>query len=524
MYKMNKIPFLFMFALLLMCVSCSQKSILVAKSQYDWKYFGKNPYYQTADLNKYESPNSREGQDSSRIVVVCASGGGTRAASFTMGILMELEKLIASETENRTVLNEIDYFSTTSGGGWGASSYFAYLYQREKYGERFKKPYPTLNSYEVFLANAADKKYDNGQLWYTFKDYFDGGKVSPGNYMEQKLNLGYLGQEYRKKLFQDDSSTLRLGDVFTLKNNLGIKPKMPMIIANTTNINNFMMVPFTPDRLDLWGVSQYFLPNGDPVPNIRKPKDTLSLNHLLGIPLTAGIKASSGVPGLIGTSFYYCNKQQKGYYLHLQDGGVVDNQGLYSARAVLEQEKRITDKKKRIVIMIDASPSVIKTARPQKKNVSRAFSIWQVMRKGTTDAPYPLIMEQLPDLEEFYNCTVIHLSTKDLLNPNLGKEGEIPISERFSLRQSEKLFYETYDKMLDTPNYYAENVPMNERGLLYNYIEKVVPSAVNAKGTNNHGRTIPKSPKDTKGSAKVMFLAGRAVVQLQKENILSCFK
>lgn len=516
-----KLANLFFICAILLFISCSQKSITVKKSDYAWKYYGDtNPYYQTPDLGLYESPNTREGQDSSRLVIVCSSGGGTRAASFTIGIMLELERILDPKVKNSNLLNEIDYFSTTSGGGWGASSYIAYLFQRNKYGEENRKRFPTFNSYEVYLANAADKKYDKKQLKYSIKDMFDKDAISPGDYMEQRINRGYLGALYRKLLQNDDTSMVRLSDVFTLKNNKGIKPRMPMIIPNTTDIDNFMLVPFTPDRLDFWGVSQYFRPDGTPVPNIKKPKDTLSVEAILDIPLTAGIKASGGVPGIIGTSFYYCNKNDTGYYLHLQDGGVIDNQGLYTAKTILEQEKNITDKRKRIVIIIDASPAGIKTAQPPNINITRGASFWQLLRKGITDGPYPLMREQFPEFEEAYNCTVIHLSTEALLDPSLGLKGSLPDAATYDIAACENKFYTTYDHLLEDTGYYPKNATMADRGMLYRYIETIVPSAVDAKGTNDRGKTIVKRPQDTKGSAKIMFLAGRAVVQLMRDTIV----
>lgn len=511
--------------LLLLCaslafVACSQKNITVKKSDYTWKYYGDtNPYYQTPNLGLYESPNTREGQDSSRLVIVCSSGGGTRAASFTIGIMMELERILSPTVKGSNLLNEIDYLSTTSGGGWGAAAYIAYLYQRDKYGEENRKRFPTYNSYEVYLANAADRKYDKKQLGYSIKDMFDKHALSPGDYMEHRINNGYLGASYRELLQNDDTSIVRLSDVFILKNNQGIRPRMPMIIPNTTDIDNFMLVPFTPDRLDFWGLSQYFLPDGTPVPNIKKPKDTLSLRAVLDIPLTAGIKASGGVPGIIGTSFYYCNKDNIGYYLHLQDGGVIDNQGLYTAKSILEQETSITDRRKRIVILIDASPTGIKTAQPPGINISRGSSFWQLLRNGVTDGPYPLMREQIPEFEEAYNCTVIHLSTEVLLDPSLGLKGSLPESATYDVAESENKFYETYNQLLENPWYYPQQISMPDRGMLYRYIETIVPSAVDAKGTNDQGKTIVKRPQDTKGSAKIMFLAGRAVVQLMRDTI-----
>lgn len=518
---MKYLPFIFI--ILFLCNSCTSKVQTVQKENYDWKYFGKNPKYQTVDLDQYISPNKRDGQDSELILIVCASGGGTRAATFTMGIMLEIERILYPKDKKRNILNEVDYFSTTSGGGWGASSYIAYLYKHEPH-------FTTYNSFETYLANWADRKIDSYQFSYAISDYFNDHfqtkkeELSSGNILQNRINTGYLGGGYRNQQLGDETPIM-LSDVFTLKGT-GKKPRLPMIIANTMNIDNFMLVPFTPDRLHYWGLSQYSKNTGELIPSKHRPSNTLSLPEILNIPLAAGIKASGGVPGLVGTSYFYCNKkgEKKGYYLRLQDGGVIDNQGLYTAKVILQHEKTIKPNRKKVVIMIDAStPGSIKTSRPQYKNGRRSYSFWQILRKGITEGPYPLMREELSEIDSMYDCKVIHLSTEALLDTSLGLRGEIPKRFTYKIDDAENVFHKTYKLVLKNPEHYSTYISMKERAMLYDYTEKIVPSRMIAKGSNSKGVYKEDKPEDVKGSTKIMFLAGRAVVQLMRDTIIGAF-
>jgi hypothetical protein len=241
------------------------KTVKVNDNDFAWKSFDNSEKDQFVDFGQYQSPNTRAGQDPNKVVIVCSSGGGSRAASFTTGIMLELEKIRVKDIEQSprepsNALGEVDYFSTVSGGGWGASSYIAYLYQKHKYSEErfaqaiqkynnglsdqeFEKKgiesFPTFNSYEKYLANRADFRYYKQQIPLIFSLRF-GAKKSDMK-MTNRLNAGYLGWSYRKevesKIWNDstknfspnDVDEVTLGDVFIDKG----KPCYMPILINT---------------------------------------------------------------------------------------------------------------------------------------------------------------------------------------------------------------------------------------------------------------------------------------------------
>ncbi len=77
------------------------------------------------DVMRYEDVQTRVGQDPELTLVVAISGGGYRAANFALGALLGMEQLEYVQMgedgggrENESnLLNEVDYFSTVSGGG-----------------------------------------------------------------------------------------------------------------------------------------------------------------------------------------------------------------------------------------------------------------------------------------------------------------------------------------------------------------------------------------------------------------------
>lgn len=494
---------------------------------------------QTINLDSFHSPNSRSNQNKELLVILAASGGGSRSASITIGVLLELERILIAQKakDHSNALDEIDYFSTVSGGGWGASSYIAFLHQKDKYGITSYNPHRTFNEFEVYLANWADRKYARHQLGYFFSDLFlRSGVRGSGDVNTDRLNTGYLGWGYRRyieeclfeennyngKFDQDNVKPILLGDVFKLKSSPE-KPKFPMVVPNTTNLDNFFLVPFSPDRLQYWGVSRYRLTKISGAQYYpEKLLESLELAELLQIPLASGIKASSSVPGFIGASYFESRKQNRKYFLRLQDGGILDNQGLHTTKAILKQESTIKDPKKRIVFIVDASGAGLTTSRPKKRHERRRKSLLKIATQATPGAQYPLMREEIQNLEKEYDCTVIYLGTEVLLNPALGLGGAIPSSLKVKRSKAEKKFYGQYNLTLDNGMYYPENVSMEDRSLLYQYVSSEIPTWFSAKRTSTKGKILV-DPRKTEGTGKVLFLAGRAIVQLKKEDIINAF-
>ena len=126
------------------------------------------------DVQKYRSVQERPNQNPDVAIAMAISGGGSRAYNFAMGVLLELDNIYIGQ--QRSILNEIDYFSTVSGGGFAAGSYVSALYEHQTYhpGETFHlKPY-----YDNRIKKALSKNYTspivgswvNPVTWFSFLD------------------------------------------------------------------------------------------------------------------------------------------------------------------------------------------------------------------------------------------------------------------------------------------------------------------------------------------------------------------
>ena len=84
----------------------------------------------TVDLSYYKSVQQRLDQDSTLAVAMAISGGGNRAANFGIGVMLGLEEILLGNGQN--ALNQVDYLSTVSGGGFAGGAYINALYTHYK--------------------------------------------------------------------------------------------------------------------------------------------------------------------------------------------------------------------------------------------------------------------------------------------------------------------------------------------------------------------------------------------------------
>jgi hypothetical protein len=66
---------------------------------------------------------TRDFPEDGRLVGMAVSGGGARAAAFTLGVLAELQTI--NSPGRASALDQIDFISSNSGGTWGVAAYLA---------------------------------------------------------------------------------------------------------------------------------------------------------------------------------------------------------------------------------------------------------------------------------------------------------------------------------------------------------------------------------------------------------------
>jgi len=300
---------------------------------------------------RYET-RPESGNDASTMFILAFSGGGTRAAAFSYGVLEELRRTdITIDGRKTQLLVEVDAITGVSGGSFTALAYGLY-------GERLFGEYE-----QRFL-----KRDIQGELLARF--------LSPRNW-NALWSEGWGRSEMAAELYDE---VLFEGATFA---DLERKPG-PMIMATATDISTGSRLGFTQGEFDL------------------------ICSDLSTVPLSRAAAASSAVPLVLSpvTLNNYggkCGYREPGWvraiedpnnrarpagramqrlremrsfqdsqhrpYLHLVDGGLADNLGM---RVVLETMETIeanrafrrasrSDQIKRIVIVVVNSLSIPKT-------------------------------------------------------------------------------------------------------------------------------------------------------------------
>ncbi len=242
------------------------------------------------------------------------SGGGTRAASLSYGVLEELRRTeVVIDGKKRRLLDEVDGISGVSGGSFTAGYYGLF-------GDRI---------FEDFESKFLEKNIQGALLL---------GILNPVNWL--KLFSGTFGRSdlaakyYDKHIFEGKT----FGDMAARKG--------PIIVINATDMSYGTRIGFTQDAFDFIcsDLSSYPVARAaaasSAVPMVLSP---ITLRNYAG---TCGYKMPEGFEEMLKgrtlseRQFYLANNlsayldSEKKRYIHLVDGGVADNLGV---RAILDR-------------------------------------------------------------------------------------------------------------------------------------------------------------------------------------------
>jgi len=241
-------------------------------------------------------------------VLLAFSGGGTRAASFSYGVLQELAATeVATSKGTRSLLDEVDAVSSVSGGSF-ASAYFGLKGKGilDDFEERFlRKNIEGAMIRQLFIPTN----------WL---------KLLHKNYARSDLAAEYYGRQ----IF-DDASFADLN-----------RPGAPLILINTTEIGSGLRFPFFRGHFDMLCIDLDKYPvaravaASSAVPGLLSPL-TLESHagtcgyqpspHLVEL---ANEKGRKSIEGLEAHSLLKLASSEKRTWLHLVDGGIADNLGL----------------------------------------------------------------------------------------------------------------------------------------------------------------------------------------------------
>ena len=264
----------------------------------------------------YRAKNVRDAERSDDILFfVTFSGGGTRAAAFSYGVLEELAvRKISINGRKRRLLDEVDTISSVSGGSFTAGYYGLF-------GERI---------FEDFEPRFLKKNVQGELVSRTFFNPVNWVRLFSPSFDRSDLAAEY----YDKYIFEGGT----FGDIAARKG--------PMVIINATDMTYGIRVGFTQDMFDAIcsDVSRFSVARAvaasSAVPIVLTPITVRnyagSCNYRMPGPIERVFKESQ----ISERQFYLANNiapyldSKKKPFLHLLDGGVADNLGL---RAILDR-------------------------------------------------------------------------------------------------------------------------------------------------------------------------------------------
>jgi hypothetical protein len=289
-------------------------------------------------LNDYKSVQDRDTkfQNPNIALGIAISGGGSRAQFFSMGVLLGLEE-IEENNQQRNFLNEIDYFSTVSGGCYSAGYYLTILKNKLNYDNC------TFNEFYFSKADA-------------YKDYVDksatilsllnnsrnekGDKIS----MTQRLDSEILQYDNTNPDNPNKFSTQMLMSDFFVPKESKNTPSLPMMVANGTAYNNGERIPFMPHIIRGLNLNSSLAPNRASIPLNHN-----EVNDGFNFPVTYAITASSAFPGVLPKVKFGVKNQQK--ILCIIDGGASDNMGYKTLVELLHDDSKVDNKNKKALFI-----------------------------------------------------------------------------------------------------------------------------------------------------------------------------
>ncbi|HQN19118.1 MAG TPA: patatin-like phospholipase family protein, partial [Syntrophobacteraceae bacterium] len=251
--------------------------------------------------------------DDELLLLLSFSGGGTRAAAFSYGVLETFRDTIVSiHGRQKRLLDEVDWISGVSGGSFTAAYYGLFR-------DRIFKDYETR-----FL-----KKNIQGDLTRaTLFNPVNWGKLISGYYDRSDLAADY----YNQHIFEGKT----YGDL--------LANKQPMIVINATDMVHGTKFAFVQDVFDAICSDLSVFPvaracaASSAVPMVLSPVTVRNYAGACGYRMPEALAQAMQKPrDITSRRFDLANNMlpfldsQKKPYIHLVDGGVADNLGLRAA-------------------------------------------------------------------------------------------------------------------------------------------------------------------------------------------------
>jgi NTE family protein len=258
---------------------------------------------------RFESMEATGKNTNSLFVCLMFSGGGTRAAALSYGILQQLrDTRIIWKGVEKSLLDEVDCISSISGGSFTAAYYGLF---GERIFRDFRPRFLDVNVEAALALRAANPLnwIRLASLWFS--------------------RIDLAAEYYDEAIFEGK----RFGD-FTAGG------RRPFVILNATNLANGERFEFTQDQFDFLvsDLSTYLVARAvaasSAFPFLLSPVSLKNYPHPPGFTLPADIRGGLEDYETNRRRYYWARNRamyvddQRLPYLHLMDGGLADNIGL----------------------------------------------------------------------------------------------------------------------------------------------------------------------------------------------------
>lgn len=262
------------------------------------------------------------GKDNQTLLLLSFSGGGTRAAAFSYGVLETLRDTpITVDGKRKRLLDEVDWISAVSGGSFTAAYYGLF-------GDRI---------FEDFEAKFLKKNIQGELVRKVLFNPVSWAKLVSPFYDRSDLAADY----YDKNLFNGGT----FSDILARKG--------PMIVINATDMFHGTRLSFIQDAFDLIcsDLSTFHVARAcaasSAVPMVLTPVTIRNFAGKCGYELPEALATAMRPPKDVSSRRFdlannlrpFLNSDEKPY-IHMVDGGVADNLGL---RAALERVTLLGD-------------------------------------------------------------------------------------------------------------------------------------------------------------------------------------
>ena len=291
--------------------------------------------------------------------ILTFSGGGTRAAALSYGVLQELRDTTINLNGRETrLLDEVDYISSVSGGS-------------------FTSAYYGLHGDGIF------ENFEEDFLRYDLEKHLLLRAVNPLLLFSKKGRTESAIKYYQKFLFHDAT----FADM--------IHPNRPMIVINASDLGYGIRFSFIQEYFDLLCSELTTYPVAEAVaassavpvlfdPVVVENYDTCSDMQLIGptaLHKAEGYYRDENLPVLISQLETYGNKDRR-KFVHFVDGGITDNLGLRAVSDTLAASGGAEEVRKRalergdklprhiVVIMVNAATASDAAMDESNKNPS----------------------------------------------------------------------------------------------------------------------------------------------------------